>query len=53
MLHVAADGRKTVVASDLTGGKASVDVSALPAGGRFEVSLSSTLGARLMKVSRR
>jgi len=53
VLHVAADGRKTVVASGLTGGNASVDVSALPAGGRFEVSLSSTLGARLMKVSRR
>ena len=53
VLHVAADGRKTVVASDLTGGNASVDVSALPAGGRFEVSLSSSLGARLMKVARR
>ncbi|MDX8125347.1 hypothetical protein SKZ59_26530 [Janthinobacterium sp. GMG2] len=53
VLHVAADGRKTVVASDLTGGKASVDVSALPAGGRFEVSLSSSVGARLMKVQRR
>ena len=53
VLHVAADGRKTVVASDLTGGKASVDVSALPAGGRFEVSLSSSVGARLLKVQRR
>ena len=53
VLHVAADGRKTVVASDLTGGKASVDVSALPAGGRFEVSLSSSVGGRLMKVQRR
>ncbi|MCC7711400.1 MULTISPECIES: IPT/TIG domain-containing protein [unclassified Janthinobacterium] len=53
VLHVAADGRKTVVASDLTGGKASVDVSGLPAGGRFEVSLSSSVGARLMRVQRR
>ncbi|PIF10012.1 IPT/TIG domain-containing protein [Janthinobacterium sp. 13] len=53
VMHVAADGRKTVVASDLTGGKANVDVSTLPAGGRFEVSLSSSLGARLMKVQRR
>jgi hypothetical protein len=53
VLHVAADGRKTVVASGLTGGKASVDVSALPAGGRFEVSLSSSVGGRLMKVQRR
>ncbi|MDN2680434.1 IPT/TIG domain-containing protein [Janthinobacterium sp. SUN033] len=53
VMHVAADGRKTVVASDLTGGKANVDVSALPAGGRFEVSLSSSVGARLMKVQRR
>ncbi|MGV8869789.1 MAG: hypothetical protein ACOH2S_22935 [Janthinobacterium svalbardensis] len=53
VLHVAADGRKTVVASGLTGGNASVDVSALPAGGRFEVSLSSFVGGRLMKVPRR
>ncbi|MDN2674394.1 IPT/TIG domain-containing protein [Janthinobacterium sp. SUN026] len=53
VMHVAADGRKTVVASDLTGGKANVDVSAVPAGGRFEVSLSSSVGARLMKVQRR
>jgi hypothetical protein len=53
VLHVAADGRRTLVASDLTGGNASVDVSALPAGGRFEVSLSSSVGARLMKVPRR
>ncbi len=53
VLHVAADGRKTVLASDLTGGKASVDVSALPAGGRFEVSLSSSVGGRMMKVQRR
>ncbi|MED5598504.1 hypothetical protein [Janthinobacterium sp. P210006] len=53
VLHVAADGRKTVVASDLTGGKANVDVSAVPAGGRFEVSLSSSVGGRLMKVQRR
>ena len=53
VLHVAADGRKTVIASGLTGGSASVDVSALPAGGRFEVSLSSSVGGRLMKVPRR
>ncbi|MCM2567979.1 IPT/TIG domain-containing protein [Janthinobacterium kumbetense] len=53
VMHVAADGRKTVVGSDLTGGKANVDVSTLPAGGRFEVSLSSSVGARLMKVQRR
>ncbi|WP_139842433.1 IPT/TIG domain-containing protein [Janthinobacterium sp. GW458P] len=53
VLHVAADGRKTLVASGLTGGNASVDVSVLPAGGRFEVSLSSSVGGRLMKVMRR
>ena len=53
VLHVAADGRKTVVASGLTGGNASVEVSALPAGGRFEVSLSSSVRARLMNVQRR
>ncbi|MGK5046153.1 IPT/TIG domain-containing protein [Janthinobacterium sp. GB4P2] len=53
VLHVAADGRKTLLASGLTGGNASVDASALPAGGRFEVSLSSSVGGRLMKVQRR
>jgi len=53
VLYVGADGRKQVVASGLTGGSASVDVSALPAGGRFEVSLSSSVRARLMKVQRR
>ena len=52
VLHVAADGRRTLLASGLTGGSASIDVSALPAGGRFEVSLSSSLGGRL-KVMRR
>ncbi|MGK5022824.1 IPT/TIG domain-containing protein [Janthinobacterium sp. LB2P10] len=53
VLHVGVDGRKTLVASELTGGKASVDVSALPAGGRYEVSLSSSVGGRLMQVQRR
>ena len=53
MLYVAADGRKTVVASALTGGSASVDVSALPAGGRFEVSLSSSVRGRMVKVARK
>ncbi|MFZ4877435.1 IPT/TIG domain-containing protein [Janthinobacterium sp. Mn2066] len=53
VLYVGADGRKQVVASGLTGGAASVDVSALPAGGRFEISLSSSVGGRLMKVQRR
>ncbi len=52
VLYVAADGRKTVVASALTGGSASVDVSALPAGGRFEVSLSSSVRGRMVKVAR-
>ncbi|MGK5026591.1 IPT/TIG domain-containing protein [Janthinobacterium sp. RB2R34] len=53
VLHVAADGRKTVVASALTGGSASVDVSALPAGGRFEVSLSSSVRGRMVAVARK
>ena len=52
VLYVAADGRKTVVASALTGGSAAVDVSALPAGGRFEVSLSSSVRGRMVKVAR-
>lgn len=53
VLFVAADGRKTVVASALTGGSASVDISALPAGGRFEVSLSSSVRGRMVKVDRK
>ena len=53
VLYVAADGRKTVVASALTGGSASVDVSALPAGGRFEVSLSSSVRGRMVRVARK
>lgn len=52
VLHVAADGRRTLLASGLTGGSASIDVSALPAGGRFEVSLSSSLGGRLKVMHR-
>ena len=53
VLHVAANGRKTVIASALTGGTASVDISALPAGGRFEVSLSSSVRGRMVKVERK
>ncbi|OBV38994.1 IPT/TIG domain-containing protein [Janthinobacterium psychrotolerans] len=52
VLYVAADGRKTVIASALTGGSTAVDVSALPAGGRFEVSLSSSVRGRMVKVAR-
>ena len=53
VLFVAADGRKTVVASALTGGSASVDIGALPTGGRFEVSLSSSIRGRMVKVDRK
>lgn len=53
VLYIGADGRKQLVASGLTGGAASIDVGALPAGGRFEVSLSSAVRARLMKVQHR
>ena len=53
VLYVAADGRRTVVASGLTGGSATVNISALPAGGRFDVSLSSSVRARMVKVDRK
>jgi len=40
------------LAKNLRGGSASVDIKTLPAGGSFEVSLSTSIKARLVKVAR-
>lgn len=50
LLYTAPDGRKTVLASALTGGSASVDVRGLAPGGAFEGSLASGLKARLVRI---
>ncbi|MEC5163541.1 MULTISPECIES: IPT/TIG domain-containing protein [unclassified Janthinobacterium] len=50
VLHIAANGQKTVLANALSGGSAALDVSALPVGGRFEVSLATTSNARLLSI---
>ncbi|HAT32884.1 MAG TPA: hypothetical protein DCW29_19150 [Janthinobacterium sp.] len=50
VLHIAANGVKTVLATNLGGGAAALDVRALPAGGQFEVSLATTLKARLVSI---
>ncbi|WP_317201976.1 IPT/TIG domain-containing protein [Janthinobacterium sp.] len=50
VLYIAANGARTLLAPALTGGGASLDVRELPAGGRFEVSLSTSLKARLVSL---
>lgn len=50
--YVAANGSRMLLAKNLRGGSASVDVGALPDGGSFEVSLSTDIKARLVKVAR-
>lgn len=52
VVYVAADGSRLLLAKNLRGGTASVDVKALPAGGSFEVSLSTSIKARLVNVAR-
>jgi len=43
---------RTVMAMDLQGGSASLPTTALPAGGRFEFSLSDGLNAQRIQISR-
>ncbi len=50
--HVAPDGTRRMLGSDLSGGSAELDVSRLPAGGRFEFSLGSDQSARLREAPR-
>jgi hypothetical protein len=52
VVYVAADGSRMLLAKNLRGGSASVDVKTLPAGGSFEVSLSTSIKARLVNVAR-
>jgi hypothetical protein len=52
VVHVANDGKRTVVAMRLQGGAASISTGALPAGGSFEISFSSTANARLVTLQR-
>ncbi len=52
VVYVAADGSRLLLAKNLRGGTASVDVKALPAGGSFQVSLSTSIKARLVNVAR-
>lgn len=52
VVYVADDGSRMLLAKNLRGGSASVDIKTLPAGGSFEVSLSTSIKARLVKVAR-
>lgn len=45
-------GKRTVLALGLRGGRAKVDLTGLPRGGRFELSLSDGLNAELITLSR-
>jgi hypothetical protein len=48
LMYVSPAGAKTVLGSGLQNGSASFDISGLPSGGRFELSLSSSIQARLV-----
>ncbi|MCG3142709.1 MAG: hypothetical protein HONDAALG_00001 [Gammaproteobacteria bacterium] len=50
--HVAADGTRRVLGGGLSGGAAELDVSRLPAGGRYEFSLGTDQSARLTEAAR-
>ncbi len=52
VIHVAADGKRQVVAMRLQGGKATVFTANLPAGGTFELSFSSMVNVRIVKMTR-
>ncbi|HJW53705.1 MAG TPA: IPT/TIG domain-containing protein [Burkholderiaceae bacterium] len=51
IVHVAPDGTKTLVASELSKGSATLDIRALPSGGRFDLSLSSHIHARIVSIT--
>jgi len=48
VIYVSPAGAKTVLGGGLQGGKASFDTKDLPIGGRFDLSLSSSIQARLV-----
>lgn len=48
LMYIAPDGAKTVLGNGLQNGSATIDIKALPNGGRFDLSLSSAMQARLV-----
>ncbi|WP_211452189.1 IPT/TIG domain-containing protein [Collimonas antrihumi] len=48
VIYVSPAGVKTVLGSGLQNGNASIDIKDLPSGGRFDLSLSSSIQARLV-----
>ena len=48
LMYVAPNGAKTVLGNRLQNGSATLDISGLPSGGRFDLSLSSAMQARLV-----
>lgn len=50
--HVAPDGTRRMLGGGLSGGAAELDISRLPAGGRYEFSLGTDQSARLTEAAR-
>ncbi len=48
LMYIAPNGAKTVLGNGLQNGSATFDIKALPSGGRFDLSLSSAIQARLV-----
>ncbi|NKI68013.1 hypothetical protein GN109_01160 [Collimonas pratensis] len=48
LMYISASGAKTVLGNGLQNGSATFDIKALPSGGRFDLSLSSAMQARLV-----
>ncbi|WP_164840414.1 IPT/TIG domain-containing protein [Collimonas arenae] len=48
LMYVAPNGDKTVLGNRLQNGSATLDIGGLPSGGRFDLSLSSAMQARLV-----
>ncbi|PFH10837.1 IPT/TIG domain-containing protein [Collimonas sp. PA-H2] len=48
LMYIAPSGAKTVLGNGLQNGSATFDIKALPSGGRFDLSLSSAMQARLV-----
>jgi hypothetical protein len=51
LMYISASGAKTVLGNGLQNGSATFDIKTLPSGGRFDLSLSSALQARLVSFS--
>lgn len=48
LMYISASGARTVLGNGLQNGSATFDIKALPSGGRFDLSLSSAMQARLV-----